>query len=153
MKCKVNVVELSNEFEKERGDIFSPLRLDFGGEKSFHARQREETKKLEEGITRVLGSSTISSPVVPILTVWQSRETFFVYFFGKESVLLSMGIIKIWGRKKVLTIYSFHDDILCVSKTASSDILIFIYVERVNYIFNFKFRQIIRKEHIFNFLK
>lgn len=69
MKCKVNVVELSNELEKERGDIFSPLRLDFGGEKSFHARQREETKKLEEGITRVLGSSTVSSPVVPILTV------------------------------------------------------------------------------------
>ena len=48
MKCKVNVVELSNELEEERGDIF--FRSDFGGEKSFHARQ----KKLEEGITRVL---------------------------------------------------------------------------------------------------
>lgn len=93
---------------RNEATFFSPLRLDFGGEKSFHARQREETKKLEEEITRVLGSSIVPSSVVPILTVWQSCETFFVYFFGKKSALLSMGIKKIWKEKKVLMIYSFR---------------------------------------------
>lgn len=72
MKCKVNVVELSNEFEKEgRRRHFFPLRLDLGeegeGGKFFHARQKQKEVGGRNNSSS-LDSSTISSSVVPILT-------------------------------------------------------------------------------------
>lgn len=58
-----------------------------------------------------------------------------------------MGIKKISGEKKVLMMYSFHDDIFYVIE--NSDIFI-LYKRRRKLYFQF---QIIRKEYIFNFFK
>lgn len=81
------------------------FRPDFGGEKSFHARQ----KKLEEGITRVLLHRLFSFVVSDSNCATIARNSFCILFFGKKSVvLLSMGIKKISGEKKVLMISFTH---------------------------------------------